>query len=308
MNRSLILFVGILACSHPSDRMTLDSTVSMDGDQAVFLDAGHSDADNTMVIMDMQQTSDGSTAPEDGTITTIDVAISRDAALDAANDAQPDTSQLDTAVDSDAMAAVDMTIALDAMVSPPIEECFPDQRNGNLSAVAFVSATTTVGSEVCNADFAAELDENVAELGFSGGAPAFIDGQEVTACLRFDFGRTCALDEHVGVLISSGAVAQACNPDGPMPNQQCDVEGLCGNRPGASVLLFAGAQPESLRFLARVGNCGAGTALNSLTPINAFSGAVGLAGVRYVYACRPSVNCGADAGDVVIDGLFLIWR
>jgi hypothetical protein len=306
VRRGLIFMFGVLACSHSPDQSSVDSSLSMDavldiGGDAV-VDIGGIPVDSMVERSDMAQIRVDSSVLEDDAMIISDVAVSRDVSI------EPDAAVLDAGVGADAMVMVDMSPTQDAMITVPIEECFPEQQNGNLSAVSVEQVPSADGAEVCNAGFAAELDGNVAELGFTGGAPAFIDGQEVSACLGFDFGRTCALDEHVGVLISSGAVAQACNPEGEGSNGQCDVERLCGDRPGASVLLFAGAQPQSLRFLARVGNCGVGTALNSLTPITAFSGAATLEGVRYVYACRPSLNCDADAGDVTIDGLFLIWR
>ena len=311
MRRGLIFMFAVLACTHPSDQSPQDSTVSLDDVQVeldVDFDGGRIPADNMLARLDMEQVSADASGIDGGRVTRLDVAVSLDVSAD--DDAFMDSGDmiLDATVQADDMTVIDMSITQDAMVTLSIEECFPEQQNMNLAAVSVELASTADGAEGCNADLAEQLDGNVAELGFAGGAPEFIDGQEVTACLRFDFGRTCALDEHVGVLVSSGAVSQACNPDQAVSNPQCDVEGLCGERSGASVLLFAGAQPQSLRFLARVGNCGEGTALNSLAPITAFSGASNLEGVRYIYACRPSLNCGADAGDVTIDALFLIWR
>lgn len=283
--------------------MQFDAFVSEDGTVVATDASGQLDyggTDRQLPIQDMATSPDVLQTPVDAR--TQDGAISMDGELDSTAPSEPDISQLD------AMLSPDMSSQPDATAPPIVEDCFPEQTNANLSAGVFTAFPVTPGSEVCNETAAADLDGDVAELGFTGGAPAVIDGQEVTACVRADFGRGCTLNQHVGLLVSSGVVSQACHGDAEPPTEQCDVEGLCGSRPGASVLLFVALDPNDPRFVARVGHCGEGTALNSLTPITAFSGDATLEGVRYVYACRPSLNCDADAGDVTIDGLFLIWR
>lgn len=304
MIRHLIVMICMVACAEnePID-MQFDALVFEDGAVVAMDVSGQSDysgADRQLPIQDMALSPDAFQTPVDAR--TQDARLLMDGALDSTLPSEADVSQLD------AMQSFDMFVQPDANAPPVLEDCFPEQINANLSAGVFTSIQATAGSEVCNENAAGELDGDVAELGFTGGAPAIIDGQEVTACVRADFGRGCTLNEHVGILVSSGVVSQACDAQESPSTTQCDVEGLCGTRSGASILLFVALDSADPRFVARVGHCGEGTALNALTPLSAFSGVSDLAGVRYIYACRPSVACGPDAADVSLDALYLIWR
>ena len=299
--------ICMVACAE-NDSERGDVVGAMDGSQA-FEDARWVPDSRGTTIEDMMPSRDMTPISMDGEMEVLDVTPSYDGSVDSALSTDMASNQRDMLSTLDvSVLELDIGIETDLSVVPMIDDCFPEQTNANLSAVEFTAMPNMPGSEVCNEAAAGELDGDLTQLGSSDGAPAIIDGQEVTACVRADFGRLCGLNEHVGLLVSSGMIAQACDTGTDNTTQQCDVEALCGERPGASVLLFVAAEPNDVRFVARAGQCGQGTALHSLTPLNAFSSVVDLTAVRYVYACRPSIACGPDAADVSVDAMYLIWR
>jgi hypothetical protein len=204
----------------------------------------------------------------------------------------------------DAMQEIDATVTPD-----PPRDCFPAAMNDNRVATSFFLGPHTNDTDLCNETNASDLDQQGAELGYSGGDSIFIGQQEVSGCLVADFGDQCILDEHVGIGVSMRAVAEAC--DAPNMNSnvgQCDVQDFCGTRPGASALLFVASNLEDPRFVSRIGSCGEGYFFSTLTPINSFTEVNSLETARYFILCRPKQNCEADQADLSIDAMYLTWR
>ena len=217
-----------------------------------------------------------------------------------------DSDELDLSVMD--LSIVDMASLPTDLGIEPIVQCFPEETNANLSATLFAPGPMVTGSELCDLSNATDLDNSGAELGFSGGEDLVIADQAVSTCLVADFGRQCLLNPHVGVAISVQPIAEACSEEVGQPVGQCDVEDLCGTRPGASALIFVASQLDDPRFVSRVGGCGEGNFFTTLTPVNSFADVADLENVRYVFVCRPSYPCGPDQADLSVDAVYLTWR
>jgi len=280
---------GSVTTTNQQDLST-DNTIR---DMSSSLDMGsvdHSLVDQTISDLSMTQDLDMEVHSLDLNVQTIDMS-----SMDM---------QITDMQTTDAMLTIDATIP----VAMP-EDCFPTAMNDNLSASSFFLGPHTNDTELCHEDRAAELDQQGAGLGYSGVRSTFVGQHEVSGCLVADFGRQCRLDDHVGIAVSMRAVADACAEE--TMNQdpgQCDVEGLCGNRPGASGLAFVASDLNDPRFLSRVGSCGEGYFFTTLTPIDSFAEVSTLEAVRYLMICRPRRNCESDQADLSIDALYLIWR
>lgn len=218
-------------------------------------------------------------------------------------DAAPDD------MDPSDMRVIDATLEPDLGVPPmPPQDCFPEARNDNRVAERFSLGPHTEDTRLCDEMNASMLDQQGAELGYEGERSIWINQHEVSGCLVADFGQQCQLDEHIGVGVAFRAIADACSAiPRPTPGQ-CDVEAVCGDRPGASALLFAASEIDDPRFISRVGSCGESYFFSTLTPIQSFSEVSDLESVRYVLICRPRQGCDADQADLSIDALYLIWR
>jgi hypothetical protein len=193
-------------------------------------------------------------------------------------------------------------------VGPPTE-CFPEQRNDNLEAAVFTAGPRGDQGLVCGGDGASTLDGEVAGLAYGGGAPVLVGEEMVTACLVADLGQRCTMSSHLGVGVSVSPVGEICgDPGGVAGQEQCAELLACGDMPAVEVSVFAGDRLDDMRFLAHVGNCGAGQSVHGLNPMTALADAADLESVRYLMVCRPAASCGADDGNVAVDALYLTWR
>jgi hypothetical protein len=191
---------------------------------------------------------------------------------------------------------------------PPVD-CFPAMTNDNLTPTSFGAGPLADQGVVCDAANAAELDGDVAGLGYGGGAPVLVGDELVTACLVADLQKRCTTDTHVGVGLSIAPIGEVCgDPGGIEGQEQCSEALACSALPGAEVAVFAGDSLDDMRFLAHVGNCGEGQSIQTLTPLTALADAADLASVRYLMVCRPAERCGATDGNVAVDALYLTWR
>ena len=291
----LLMFFLVVACSEEPNANDTESGINT---QNTIMDLSLSD-DMTPVSMDMDDDILDMTSPRDARLSTTD--------MQAVDMQAVDMQVLDMQVLD--MQAEDAMLEIDAALPTPPSNCFPAAMNDNLAADSFYLGPHTNGTELCHEDDARTLDNQGAGLGYFGEESIFINQHEVSGCLVADFGNQCLLDEHVGVGISMRAVAEACQEDTMNQNVgQCDVEAICGTRPGASALLFAASDLNDPRFISRVGSCGDGYFFSTLTPIQSFAEVNALESVRYLLVCRPKQNCGAEQADVSIDALYLIWR
>jgi hypothetical protein len=218
----------------------------------------------------------------------------------------PDESENDGGPNDEGAEIADAGVGVEEFLQ--VESCFDGSINDNLEGVLVTNGPAANGGVMCNENGALHLgDDQWAALGFAGTEGMWLKGEEVTSCLMIDLGKRCAVNDKIGISMSHRLAGEICGD--AAATDQCGVQQLCGDMPGAAVHLYAADSLEDIRFVVSVGSCGqSGGWLSSASPLTALSTTDDLEAVRYLMACRPAGDCGAQDANIEIDSLFLTHR